>query len=183
MYKTVLCSFVNIVDVKRGTLKKAENPPGSESPLQFDTYTLNHAAFVGINEVCWRDGQGDAGLSWWYSRSPGWLTSSRNWRGGEFLCCLAQLPSIILPFSSPNQEQDKCQMTPASAYSAHKAWLKGRERFHNWGMRSQKLNLISGMILLSILTRTMTGLTGDLIKLAKLLLTHQTSNDLTYLKI
>ena len=42
----------NIIDVKRGTLKKAENPPGSESPLQFDTYTLNHAAFVGMNEVC-----------------------------------------------------------------------------------------------------------------------------------
>ena len=41
----------NILDVKRGTLQKAENPPGSETPLQFDLYTLNHAAFVGMDEV------------------------------------------------------------------------------------------------------------------------------------
>ena len=32
-------------------LEKASNPPGSKSPLIFDTYTLNHAAFVGMNEV------------------------------------------------------------------------------------------------------------------------------------
>ena len=146
----------NIIDVKRGTLKKAENPPGSESPLQFDTYTLNHAAFVGMNEVCWGwgdDGEGDGGLSRWYCRSLGWLTSSRNWRGGGFLYSRAPLPSIILLFSSPNQEHDKCQMTPASAYSAHRAWLKGRGRFHNWGMRSQKVNLISGIILSSHLSQ------------------------------
>ena len=40
-----------VVDGKRGLLKRATRPPGSESPLQFDAYTLNHAAFVGL-QVC-----------------------------------------------------------------------------------------------------------------------------------
>ena len=42
---------INVSDVKRGLLEKASDPPGSESPLKFDAYTLNHAAFVGMNEV------------------------------------------------------------------------------------------------------------------------------------
>jgi peroxidase len=37
----------------RGVLERATAPPGSESPLEFDEYTLNHAAFVGLNEVAW----------------------------------------------------------------------------------------------------------------------------------
>jgi len=37
----------------RGLLQRASNPPGSKSPLEFDAYTLNHAAFVGLNEVAW----------------------------------------------------------------------------------------------------------------------------------
>ena len=42
-----------ISDKKRGLLKRAANPPGSESPLEFDLYTLNHAAKVGELEVLW----------------------------------------------------------------------------------------------------------------------------------
>ncbi len=42
-----------VTDEKRGLLKRATNPPGSESPLEFDAYTLNHAAFVGIQETIW----------------------------------------------------------------------------------------------------------------------------------
>merc|ERR1719499_418473 len=38
---------------KRGLLERATNPEGSKSPLEFDAYTLNHAAFVGMNEVAW----------------------------------------------------------------------------------------------------------------------------------
>jgi len=38
---------------KRGLLQRANNPEGSKSPLEFDAYTLNHAAFVGMNEVAW----------------------------------------------------------------------------------------------------------------------------------
>ena len=47
-------SFDNLLlDQKRGLLKRAANPDGSKSPLEFDAYTLNHAAFVGMNEVAW----------------------------------------------------------------------------------------------------------------------------------
>ena len=28
-------------------------PPGSQSPIQFDSYSLRHAAFVGLHEVAW----------------------------------------------------------------------------------------------------------------------------------
>ena len=38
---------------QRGLLKRAENPPDSKSPIEFDAYSLNHAAFVGLNEVAW----------------------------------------------------------------------------------------------------------------------------------
>ena len=41
-------------DSKRRLLKKARNPPGSKSPLKFDTYTLNHAALVGQSEVIFK---------------------------------------------------------------------------------------------------------------------------------
>ena len=41
------------VDGKRGLLQKAPPPPGSKSPLEFDAYTLNHAAFVGTQETAW----------------------------------------------------------------------------------------------------------------------------------
>jgi hypothetical protein len=40
-------------DGKRGLLQKAAAPPGSASPLEFDAYTLNHAAFVGTQETAW----------------------------------------------------------------------------------------------------------------------------------
>ena len=43
----------NILDKKRGLLQRASFPPGSDSPLDFDTYTLNHAAKVGELEVKW----------------------------------------------------------------------------------------------------------------------------------
>ena len=36
-----------------GLLQRAEIPPSSESPVEFDAYSLNHAAFVGLNEVAW----------------------------------------------------------------------------------------------------------------------------------
>jgi len=39
---------------KRPLLERATNPPGSESPLEFDLYTLNHAAKVGELEVLWQ---------------------------------------------------------------------------------------------------------------------------------
>ena len=42
-----------VTDHKRGLLERAGNPEGSKSPLEFDAYTLNHAAFVGMNEVAW----------------------------------------------------------------------------------------------------------------------------------
>ena len=34
-------------------MSRAENPPDSNSPIEFDAYSLNHAAFVGLNEVAW----------------------------------------------------------------------------------------------------------------------------------
>ena len=34
-------------------MRRAENPPDSKSPVEFDAYSLNHAAFVGLNEVAW----------------------------------------------------------------------------------------------------------------------------------
>ena len=34
-------------------MQRAAPPAGSKSPLEFDAYTLNHAAFVGLNEVAW----------------------------------------------------------------------------------------------------------------------------------
>ena len=40
-------------DKTRGLLQRAAPPAGSKSPLEFDAYTLNHAAFVGLNEVAW----------------------------------------------------------------------------------------------------------------------------------
>ena len=40
-------------DHTRGLLQKASAPSSSSSPLEFDDYTLNHAAFVGLNEVAW----------------------------------------------------------------------------------------------------------------------------------
>ena len=44
-----------VSDKKRGLLQRASFPPGSDSPLEFDTYTytLNHAAKVGELEVKW----------------------------------------------------------------------------------------------------------------------------------
>ena len=53
--KLKACYLPPVADVKRGLLERASNPPGSESPLQFDAYTLNHAAFVGMNEVTCRE--------------------------------------------------------------------------------------------------------------------------------
>ena len=50
MHLPSLCMFV---DGKRGLLQKAPPPPGSKSPLEFDAYTLNHAAFVGTQETAW----------------------------------------------------------------------------------------------------------------------------------
>jgi hypothetical protein len=51
------CSFNDdlfcVADGKRGLLQKAAAPPGSASPLEFDAYTLNHAAFVGTQETAW----------------------------------------------------------------------------------------------------------------------------------
>jgi hypothetical protein len=51
------CSFnddlCKTADGKRGLLQKAAAPPGSASPLEFDAYTLNHAAFVGTQETAW----------------------------------------------------------------------------------------------------------------------------------
>jgi len=38
---------------KRGLLERAADPPNSKSPLEFDLYTLNHAAKVGELEVLW----------------------------------------------------------------------------------------------------------------------------------
>ena len=61
-------------DSKRRLLKKARNPPGSKSPLKFDTYTLNHAALVGQSEVIFRNYKfHQAALSDFisYSRLPG----------------------------------------------------------------------------------------------------------------
>ena len=46
-------SFWVFSDAKRGVLERAAFPTGYESPIQFDAYTLNHSAFVGINEVAW----------------------------------------------------------------------------------------------------------------------------------
>ena len=43
----------NVPDKRRGLLERATNPPGSKSPIEFDAYSLNHAAFVGLNEVAW----------------------------------------------------------------------------------------------------------------------------------
>jgi len=40
---------------ERKLLSRATAPAGSESPLEFDTYSLNHAAFVGLNEVAWNN--------------------------------------------------------------------------------------------------------------------------------
>ena len=40
-------------DNKRGLLQRAAYPAGFKSPIAFDTYTLNHSAVVGINEVLW----------------------------------------------------------------------------------------------------------------------------------
>jgi peroxidase len=49
-----ICCYPTIPTVaKRGLLRRAENPPNSESPVEFDAYSLNHAAFVGLNEVSW----------------------------------------------------------------------------------------------------------------------------------
>ena len=45
--------YLFLVDAQRGLLQRADFPTGYESPIQFDTYTLNHSAFVGINEVAW----------------------------------------------------------------------------------------------------------------------------------
>ena len=41
------------ISCQRGLLRRAENPPNSKSPIEFDAYSLNHAAFVGLNEVAW----------------------------------------------------------------------------------------------------------------------------------
>jgi len=49
----VCCATKKPAYAKRGLLKRATNPPDSKSPLEFDQYTLNHAAFVGMNEVAW----------------------------------------------------------------------------------------------------------------------------------
>jgi peroxidase len=38
---------------KRGLLERPERPDDSTSPLKFDPYTLNHAAFVGQQEAIW----------------------------------------------------------------------------------------------------------------------------------
>ena len=45
--------FIFLSYCQRGLLKRAENPPDSKSPIEFDAYSLNHAAFVGLNEVAW----------------------------------------------------------------------------------------------------------------------------------
>jgi len=37
----------------KGLLERTTAPEGSKSPLEFDTYTLNHAAFVGVQETEW----------------------------------------------------------------------------------------------------------------------------------
>jgi len=49
----VCCPATKPTYKKRGLLKRAANPPGSESPLELDLYTLNHAAKVGELEVLW----------------------------------------------------------------------------------------------------------------------------------
>ena len=41
------------LDQKTELLQRASFPEGSKSPLEFDTYTLNHAAKVGQLEVTW----------------------------------------------------------------------------------------------------------------------------------
>ena len=41
------------IDRKRELLQEPTNPEGSESPLDFDPFTLNHTAFVGVMEVVW----------------------------------------------------------------------------------------------------------------------------------
>ena len=46
-------SLVFISDGKRGLLPAPERPANSKSPLEFDAYTLNHAAFVGQQVVSW----------------------------------------------------------------------------------------------------------------------------------
>ena len=55
-----ICLFIYLsiylsiyLDRKRGLLQRATRPPGSKSPLEFDAYTLNHAAFVGQQETAW----------------------------------------------------------------------------------------------------------------------------------
>ena len=49
-----LCCYPRLPAVARaGLLQRAELPPDSASPVQFDAYSLNHAAFVGLNEVAW----------------------------------------------------------------------------------------------------------------------------------
>ena len=47
------CTANFIPDKKRKLLKQAAEPPGSKTPLDFDLYTLNHAAKVGELEVAW----------------------------------------------------------------------------------------------------------------------------------
>ena len=47
------CIANTIPDKKRQLLKEAADPPGSKTPLDFDLYTLNHAAKVGELEVAW----------------------------------------------------------------------------------------------------------------------------------
>jgi len=49
----VCCAPKKPAYAKRGLLERAAFPTGYESPIQFDAYTLNHSAFVGINEVAW----------------------------------------------------------------------------------------------------------------------------------
>jgi hypothetical protein len=50
---SAITGFIFLLDGKRGLLQKAARPAGSESPLEFDAYTLNHAAFVGTQETAW----------------------------------------------------------------------------------------------------------------------------------
>jgi len=49
--KTRLISSIS--EKKRTLIKAPENPPESKTPLEFDLYTLNHAAKVGELEVAW----------------------------------------------------------------------------------------------------------------------------------
>jgi hypothetical protein len=48
-----LSTYFFPLDGKRDFLQKPPRPAGSESPLEFDAYTLNHAAFVGTQETAW----------------------------------------------------------------------------------------------------------------------------------